>query len=335
MQHGSLVIIAEAGVNHNGSVARALELVNAAADVGADIVKFQTFLPEEIAIGSAPLAEYQRGTSRGNRSQREMLSELVLEAEDWVKIRDRCEERGIEFLSTAFDRESLKLILGLGVSRLKVPSGEITHRRFLEDIARTGLPIILSTGMSDLNEVRQAINVLVQGGVGLDLLTVLQCTSAYPAPPSDLNLRAMVTMHEEFLVNVGLSDHSLGVEAAIAAVALGAVVIEKHITLNRNDTGPDHAASMEPQQFGELVEMLRRTEVALGDGTKRCSASEFEVRKVARRSLVATQRIEAGTPLSDQVLAASRPGIGVSPMEVDRYVGTTATRAFEQGELIE
>lgn len=328
----SVLVIAEAGVNHNGSVTAALELVDAAAASGANIVKFQTFDPAEIASTHAPMADYQKSASSGAASQRDMLEALVLKHEDLLAVRDRCSAQGIEFLSTAFDKKSLDLLIDLGVKRIKVPSGEITHKRLLESVANKGLPVILSTGMAEMWEISDALEVVQSRGLPREAITVLHCTSSYPAPHCDLNLRAMTSIANQLGVDIGYSDHSLGPEAAVAAVALGARVIEKHITLDRTATGPDHAASMEPDEFTDMVIMIRNVEMALGDGKKRLMPSEANVRGVARRSLTAAIDIAEGAVITDEMICAIRPGNGMSPMEIDRFIGQRAERSLRAGE---
>lgn len=327
-------MIAEVGVNHNGSLATALALVDAAVTSGADIVKFQTFDPAEIASTGAPMAEYQRNSASGAASQRGMLEGLVLSHADLVAVRDHCVATGIEFLSTAFDTKSLDVLVDLGIRRIKVPSGEITHRRLLESVAARGLPVILSTGMSEMWEISDAVKVLRSQGLPLEKIIVLHCTSAYPAPYCDLNLRALSTIAEQLGVRIGYSDHSLGPEAAVAAVALGARVIEKHITLDRLAAGPDHSASMEPADFSDMVRMIRSVEIALGDGGKRMMPSEENVRSVARRSLTAAIHIEEGALITEEMICATRPGVGMSPMAIDRLIGHPAIRSFKAGEAI-
>lgn len=334
MNPPKVTVIAEAGVNHNGSLATALELVEAAATAGADIVKFQTFDPHDLAGPDAPTADYQRVSTGGQRSQRAMLESLVFTPDQWVAVRDHCRSCGIEFLSTAFDRQSLDQLIVLGVKRIKVPSGEITNRRLLEYVADQGLPVMISTGMCDTTEAADALSVLMSRGLPPHLVTVLHCTSAYPAPFEDLNLRAMESLREALGVAVGYSDHSLGPEVAVAAVSLGATIIEKHITLDTSAPGPDHAASMEPPAFRSMVEMIRHIEQALGDGRKRCMPSELAVRDVARRSLVAACDISTGTVLTSDMITATRPGTGTSPMAIDDWLGRPAPRAFRAGEQL-
>lgn len=334
MEKQHVTVIAEAGVNHNGSLAEALRLVEAAAEAGADIVKFQTFDPSEIAGVNAPTADYQRISTGGEESQRALLESLVLTPAEWVAVRDHCLAHHIEFLSTGFDRNSLDYMLALGIKRIKVPSGELTNRRLLEYIGSQGLPVVISTGMANFVEVEDALRVVTRQGLPLGLITLLHCTSAYPAPFDDLNLRALLALRENFGVEVGYSDHSLGPEAVIAAVALGAVVVEKHLTLDRSKQGPDHAASMEPIPFGEMVRMIRHVERSLGDGVKRCMPSEQTIRAVARRSLVATRDIPNGTLITEEMVTATRPGGGISPMALEDILNRPAQRSFRAGEML-
>lgn len=325
----SVLIIAEIGVNHNGSLRRALDLVDAAVEAGADVAKFQTFVSTEIAVASAPVAPYQ--LTRGVENQRSLLSALALSRDDYAVIKKHCDRTGIEFLSTAFDPESLRFLIDVGIERVKIPSGEITNPLLLRVAAEVGLPVIMSTGMSDLDEVRRAIAIFG----GTSSLTLLHCTSAYPTPLEEVNLRAMSSMSQEFDLPVGYSDHTPGIEASIAAVALGASVIEKHLTLSCDDSGPDHRASLEPREFRGLVAALRKTHRALGTSEKTCTPSEFLVRDAARRSLVALRRIEQGELFSPLNLGAKRPGSGRSPFEFDLLVGTRSPKSYEPDDMIE
>lgn len=329
------LIIAEAGVNHNGDTALALALVDAAAAAGADVVKFQTFTADSLVTRSADKAEYQRRRGAAGETQHEMLSRLELSRSAHEAIIARCRDRGIQFLSTAFDVESVDLLRGLGVRLFKIPSGEITNLPYLRHIARTGGPVILSTGMATLDDVEAAIRALESAGTPRDRLTVLQCTTQYPAPFEDVNLLAIPAMSRRFGVAAGFSDHTPGIEAAVAAVALGATVIEKHFTLDRTLPGPDHAASLEPAELAALVTAIRHIEAALGDGEKRPMPSELANRDVARKSLVAAAPIRAGELFSEANIAAKRPGTGISPMRLDDVVGRRAPRDFKIDEPIE
>lgn len=330
-----VLVVAEAGVNHGGDLGTGLALVDAAADAGADVVKFQTFSAARLATATAGQAPYQRAAMAGEMSQREMLAALELSVEDHVALAEHCSARGIEFCSTGFDVEDVDLLVDLGVRRLKVPSGELTDLPLLRHVGRQGLPILLSTGMADLDEVRAAVDALEAAGAARAEITVLHCTSAYPAPVEDANLAALATLRDALGVAVGYSDHTAGIEVAVAAVALGATVVEKHLTLDRSASGPDHAASIEAEAFAQMTRMIRSVETALGDGVKAPRPSELAVRAVARRSLVARTPIAAGEVFTADNVAAKRPSGGLSPMAWDDVIGRTAPRALEADEMIE
>jgi N,N'-diacetyllegionaminate synthase len=325
-------IIAEAGVNHNGDPALALRLVDVAADAGADCVKFQTFRADKVAVDTAPKAAYQAAATGVSESQLAMLRKLELPEQAWANIAARCGERGIEFLSTPFDEDSAASLHTLGVRRFKVPSGELTNLAFLAHLARYGKPVLLSTGMGDLEEVRLAVQALKDAGAGE--VTVLHCVTDYPADPADANLRAMATMRQAFGTPVGWSDHMLGNEVAFAAAALGADVIEKHFTLDRTLSGPDHAASMEPAELAALVAGVRKIERALGDGKKIPTARELANRSVVRRSLVAATDIPRGAAITEAMIAARRPGDGLPPAMLPQLVGRRAMRDIRAGTLL-
>lgn len=330
------LIIAEAGVNHNGDLALARQLVRVAADAGADLVKFQTFVADRITSADAPKAEYQKAATGTAESQQEMIRRLELSRADHEALIDECRDAGIGFFSTGFDPESIDLLVELGIDRIKVPSGEITNLPLLRHIAAKGLPVILSTGMADLAEIEAAIAVLEQGGIARSDLTVLHCNTQYPTPMEDVNLTAMARIGEAFGIGYGYSDHTLGIEVPIAAVALGATVIEKHFTLDRTMPGPDHQASLEPGELAAMVAAIRNIERAMaGDGIKRPSPSECGNRAIARRSLVAARPISAGEQFGPDNLAAKRPGTGLSPMLWDDVIGRPAPRDFAADELIE
>ena len=330
------LIIAEAGVNHNGDLALARQLVRVAADAGADLVKFQTFVADRITSADAPKAEYQKAATGTAESQQEMIRRLELSRADHEALIDECRDAGIGFFSTGFDPESIDLLVELGIDRIKVPSGEITNLPLLRHIAAKGLPVILSTGMADLAEIEAAIAVLEQGGIARSDLTVLHCNTQYPTPMEDVNLTAMARIGEAFGIGYGYSDHTLGIEVPIAAVALGATVIEKHFTLDRTMPGPDHQASLEPGELAAMVAAIRNIERAMaGDGIKRPSPSECGNRAIARRSLVAARPISAGEQFGPDNLAAKRPGTGLSPMLWDVVIGRPAPRDFAADELIE
>lgn len=325
-------VIAEAGVNHNGSLDLALKLVDAAAAAGANAVKFQTFRAEKIATRSAPKAEYQTRTTGTSESQFEMLKKLELSPDGHKTLAARCVESGVTFLSSPFDEESADLLETLDVPAFKVPSGELTNLPFLRYLARKGRPLIVSTGMATLAEVAAAVTAVKD--TGCDRLVLLQCVSNYPAAAADVNLRAMATMAAAFGVPVGYSDHSTGSQVSLAAVALGACVIEKHFTLDRTLPGPDHQASAEPGEFAELVAGIRTVEAALGDGDKRPAPSELETARVARRSLVAAATIPEGSRLTAEMVAARRPGTGLPVDRLGELLGRRAVGEVPAGTLL-
>jgi N,N'-diacetyllegionaminate synthase len=328
-------IIAEAGVNHNGSIELAFRLVDAAAQARADYVKFQTFRTEKLVTRDAPKAAYQKQTSGASESQFDMLKRLELPPSAFREIADHCSEKGIAFLSTPFDAESAAFLAGIGTKALKIGSGDLTDIPFLRELGAIGLPIILSTGMATLGEVEDALETLEVAGTPLERITVLHCTTEYPAPVEEVNLRAMLTLGAAFpRVSIGYSDHTEGIDIPIAAAALGARVIEKHVTLDRAMEGPDHRASLEPQELAQMVRAVRRVTSALGDGRKRPSASELPNRLVARKSIVASRAIAKGETLSPDNLTVRRPGSGISPSQWDRVVGTFATRDYAADDPI-
>ena len=307
-----------------------------AAAAGADLVKFQTFLANKIVSSTAPKAEYQKRTTESGESQFEMIQKLELSRESHEVLIEECRRQGIGFFSTAFDPESFDMLLDLGcVDLIKIPSGEITNLPLLRYMTRLGKPVLLSTGMANLGEVEAAIQVIEAAGTPRHLITILHCTTEYPTPMEDVNLRAMVSMKQAFGVAVGYSDHTPGTEVAIAAAALGATVIEKHFTLDRNLPGPDHKASLEPHELKAMVNAIRNIEVALGDGIKQASRSELKNKPIARKSIVARREINAGEFFSEDNLAAKRPGTGISPMFWDEIIGKIARRNFAVDELIE
>lgn len=329
------LVIAEAGVNHNGDLNLAFRLVEAAAEAGADVVKFQTFNAKQLATASADKAPYQRKLTGEAESQRDMLQKLQLAREDHLRLIDYCNRIGIEFLSTAFDLVSIDLLSSLKIQRWKIPSGEITNLPYLRKIGCFKQPVILSTGMANLGEIEAAIDVLELAGTSRDQITVLHCTTEYPAPLDEVNLRAMQTISRSFRVAVGYSDHTDGIAVPIAAVAMGATVIEKHITLDCAMEGPDHRASLEPDQFSAMVQGIRAIEQALGDGAKRPTASERANLLIVRKSLVAARAIQAGELLTADNITAKRPGTGISPMHWDALIGRNSSRDYAPDELIE
>lgn len=331
----SVLIIAEVGVNHNGDIDLAKELIRISASVGADVVKFQTYVGESLTTESAPKADYQKLADQSGESQLEMLQKLQLDYDDHLKLKIHAEDHGIEFLSSAFDIKSLRFLESLSLRRIKIPSGEITNLPFLKEVASINKPTILSTGMSTFDEVKQALKILTENGLDSNLITVLQCNTEYPTPPEDVNLLAMQMMQKELKLNIGLSDHTQGIEVSLAAVGLGAKVIEKHITINKDFQGPDHAASLEPDQFKKMVQSIRLIEKALGSSTKKVSNSEKKNRPIARKSIVALNKISKGEYFSESNLTTKRPGSGISPMKWDSVIGKKSKRDYLPDELIE
>lgn len=329
------LIIAEAGVNHNGDLNIAKRLVDEAAGSGADIVKFQTFNASRLSTPYAKKAEYQLEDVGGVETQYDMLRRLELKDEMHHSLIRHCAELKIEFLSTGFDIESVNFLSKLGQSRFKIPSGEITNLPYLRHIGRYGKPIILSTGMATLGDIEIAIETLEQAGTPRSGVTVLHCTTSYPTAMNEVNLRAMQTIQSAFGVAVGYSDHTQGIEVAIAAVAMGATLIEKHFTLDKSLPGPDHKASLEPSELAELIAAIRNIEVALGDGIKRPTENEAKNKEVARKSLVASRAIKEGEIFTAENITAKRPGTGISPMKWDEVLGKKAQRCFAIDELIE
>ena len=336
MKNQSTLIIAEAGVNHNGSQKLARELIQVAAEAGADLIKFQTFAADRLVTGSAKKADYQLVTTEAQESQHEMIRKLELSREIHEELIEYCQQCGIGFFSTGFDIQSVSLLAELGLDRFKIPSGEITNLPYLQHLGSYGKPIILSTGMAKLGEIEAALEVLEASGTAREKVTVLHCNTEYPTPMEDVNLRAMCAIREALGVEVGYSDHTLGIEVPVAAVALGARVIEKHFTLDRSLPGPDHSASLEPAELKAMVQAIRNIELALsGDGLKCPSPSETKNVLIARKSLVANCAIRAGEIFTSQNLTTKRPGTGISPMRWDEFIGRTATRDYQEDELIE
>lgn len=322
----TVTVIAEAGVNHNGDLGLAEALIDAAADAGAPVVKFQTFSADRLVTRDAPKALYQIETTGGRESQWAMLKRLELSRADHLALQRHCHKRGIEFLSTPFDETAADMLAELGVARFKIASGEATNLPFLAHLARIGRPLILSTGMTDMAEVAAAVQTIREAGN--PPLTILHCVSSYPAAPQDYNLRVLATLAATFNLPVGLSDHSLGLSVTLAAVALGATVIEKHLTLDRAMTGPDHRASLEPSELAALVRDVAIVEQALGDGVKRPTAAELPLRAIARKSVVAARDIAAGQIIAAADLAIRRPGTGLAPAQLPTVVGRTARGAI-------
>lgn len=328
-------IIAEVGVNHNADLNLAYKLIDVAVSAGVDAVKFQTAIPELVVTSYAQKANYQKDTSGTDESQLEMIRKILFPLDTHRDIKKYCEDKGIIFFSTAFDPVSQSFLEELGQPYHKAPSGEITNLPYLRQVGSYGRPVILSTGMATLGEIEAALDVLEQAGTPRSQITVLHCNTEYPTPMTDVNLRAMLTIRDAFGVAVGYSDHTLGIEVPIAAVALGATMIEKHFTLDRNLPGPDHKASLEPDELKAMVSAIRNIEQAMGDGIKRPSPSEAKNKAIARRSLVAACAIRAGEVFSAANLTAKRPGTGLSPMRWDEALGRKASRDFAPDEMIE
>lgn len=329
------LIIAEAGVNHNGDIEIAKKLIDVAADAGADLVKFQTFKADQLVTKDALKAEYQRESVNISETQYEMLKKLELSEAEHRELIKHSESKGIGIFSTAFDVESIDLLDSLGQELFKIPSGEITNFPYLQHIGKLGKRVILSTGMSFLEEIEAAIKVLEKSGTSLKNLTLLHCTSAYPAPVVDVNLLSMQTMRERFSVEVGYSDHTLGIEVSLAAVAMGATVIEKHFTFDRNAIGPDHKASLEPAELRSMILGIRNIEEAIGDGIKKVMPSEMSNREIARKSVVARHQISIGQELNETNLTTKRPGTGISPMEWVNLMGKKAKKNYAVDEQID
>lgn len=328
------LIIAEAGVNHNGDINIAKKLIDVASEAGADYVKFQTFKAENLVQRNAEKATYQVENTGNNDSQFEMLKKLELTYENHAVLIDYCKSKNIKFLSTAFDFESIDFLKNK-LDFYKIPSGEITNLLYLEKVAKLNLAVVMSTGMASMEEVKAALNVLLKNGVKKGSITVLHCNTEYPTPMEDVNLTAMLSIKKELSVKIGYSDHTLGIEIPIAAVALGAEVIEKHFTLDRTMVGPDHKASLEPNELKAMVLAIRNIEIALGDGIKRPSMSEQKNIVVARKSIVAIENIKKGDVFSIENISVKRPGNGISAMRWQDVVGMTAVRDFKEDELIE
>ena len=327
------LIIAEAGVNHNGDFSLAKKLVDEAYLAGADIVKFQTCKAENVISRYADKAEYQKVTTGTNDSQLDMVRKLMLSFDEYRQLKEYCDEKGITFLSTAFDLESVDYLHSIGMKLWKIPSGEVTNLPLLIKIAKLHEPIIMSTGMCELSEVEDAIKVLKENGAGE--ITLLHCTTEYPAPYEDVNLKAMETMRNAFNCSVGYSDHTKGIEVPIAAVALGASVIEKHFTLDRNMEGPDHKASIEPNELKQMISAIRNIEQTIGDGNKVISSSEKKNQDIARKSIIAKANIKKGDVFSEDNITTKRPGSGINPMKWFELIGKTAKHDYQEDYLIE
>ena len=330
------LIIAEAGVNHNGDIAKAKALIDKGAEAGVDFVKFQTFKAGNLVTKQAKRAAYQDKNTQDNDSQYEMLKKLELSQAVHQELIDYCAQKGVQFLSTGFDFESLEFLAGLGITIAKIPSGEITNLPYLRKIATLFPEVILSTGMATITEIKDAVKVLTDNGISKDKITILHCNTEYPTPMEDVNLKAMLHIQRELGVPVGYSDHTLRIEVPIAAVALGATVIEKHFTLDKTLPGPDHKASLEPEELKAMVMAIRNIEKAIGgSGLKEVSKSEAKNKPIARKSIVATKTIKKGDLFSVENLTVKRPGTGISPMQWDNVIGKTAKKDFEEDDLIE
>lgn len=333
MSDNRTLIIAEAGVNHNGDIELAKKMIEVAKDCGADVVKFQTGKADLVTSKFAQMANYQKKNSGVEKTQKEMLKNLELPYESFIELANYCSKVEIKFLSTPFEIDSVHFLDELGCNIWKIPSGEITNLPYLIEIAKTGKDIILSTGMSTLEEIQNAYDVLKNYGAGK--ITLLHCTTQYPTPYSDVNLNAMLTLRNVFHTDVGYSDHTDGIDVPVAAVALGAKVIEKHFTLDKNMEGPDHKASIEPDQLLNMVKSIRNIEMALGNGEKRPMRSEIENIGIARKSIVAKKHINKGEVFSEDNITTKRPGNGISPMRWFEVIGQAAIRDFDEDELVE
>jgi N,N'-diacetyllegionaminate synthase len=327
-------IIAEAGVNHNGSLKLAIKLIDAAKKSGADAVKFQTFKADSLVSKNAKKAAYQQKTTLVDESQYAMIKKLELSLNDHHQLIAYCKKRNIEFLSSPFDLESIDLLVELGLCTIKIPSGEITNLPYLQKIGKLNLCVILSTGMAEIKEISDAIKVLTESGTDKEKIVVLHCNTEYPTPYKDVNLKAMITIRDKFNIKVGYSDHTSGIEIPIAAVALGAEIIEKHFTLDKTMVGPDHAASLEPQQLKQMINSIRNIEIAMGDGLKRPSTSEEKNKMVARKSLVAACSIKKGDLFTEENITVKRPGNGISPMKWYKVIGKTSNKNFNADDII-
>ncbi|EEP61156.1 N-acetylneuraminate synthase [Sulfurihydrogenibium yellowstonense] len=328
-------IISEAGVNHNGSIEIAKKMIEVAKECGADAIKFQTFKAEKVISKYAPKAEYQKQTTGEIDSQLEMVKKLELSFDDFIVLKEYCDKLNIMFLSTPFDFESIDFLDDLGLEIFKIPSGEITNLPYLEKIGKLGKKVILSTGMADLGEIEDALDILTSCGTKKEDITILHCNTEYPTPYEDVNLLAMLTIKEALKVKVGYSDHTLGIEVPIAAVALGASVIEKHFTLDKNMEGPDHKASLEPHELKAMIDAIRNIEKSLGNGIKKPSKSELKNKDIARKSIVAKREIKKGEIFTEDNITVKRPGNGISPMRWYEVLGKVALKDYKEDELIE
>jgi N,N'-diacetyllegionaminate synthase len=331
----SVLIIAEAGVNHNGSLAMAKKMVDASVESGADAIKFQTFKAEKLVSKYAPKAEYQKKITSEDESQLDMIKRLELDVSAHKELFDYCRQKDILFVSSPFDPESIHLLRDLGLGIFKIPSGEITNLPYLRQIGMLKKKVILSTGMAELGEIEDALSILMDSGTPKGDITVLHCNTEYPTPFEDVNLHAMLTIRDAFKVKVGYSDHTVGIAIPIAAVSLGAMVIEKHFTLDKNMVGPDHETSLDTSELKAMVEAIRNVEKALGDGIKRSSPSELKNKFVVRKSIVTARDVRKDQVFTEENVTVKRPGNGISPMEWDKVIGKTAKKDFKKDDLIE
>ncbi len=327
-------IIAEAGVNHNGSIELAKKLIDVASESGADAVKFQTFKAEKLVLKSVQKADYQKQTTDSKESQFDMIKKLELDVDTHKELISYCQTKNIMFLSTPFDHDSIELLNGLGLQIFKIPSGEITNLPYLRHIGKLNKKVILSTGMADIGEIEDALDLLIDAGTKKENITVLHANTMYPTPMEDVNLRAMVTIGNTFDIDYGYSDHTLGIEVPVAAVAMGASVIEKHFTLDKTMEGPDHKASLEPDELKAMVKAIRNIELALGSSIKKPSKSEIPNMQVVRKSIVAKKEIKKGEMFTEENITVKRPGTGMNPMRWDDIIGTLATQNYKEDELI-
>ena len=329
-----IIIIGEAGVNHNGNVKKAKQLIDIASKAGVDIIKFQTFSTERLVTKFAKKATYQKNIKNPQQSQYRMLKALELSRNDHYVLKKYCKKKKIEFLSTAFDNESVLFLNKLKIKRFKIPSGEITNIPYLKYIGKFNKPIIMSTGMSTLLDIKKALNILFKAGAKKKYITLLHCNTEYPTPKKNVNLKAMLTLKNYFGLKIGYSDHTLGIEIPIAAAALGAKVIEKHFTFNRNQVGPDHKTSLEPKELETMVKSIRNVEEALGNGIKKPSKKELQNMSAVRKSIVALKNIKKGEKFSENNLTLKRPGNGISPIKFYKIIGKNAKKSFLKDELI-
>ena len=334
-KHQKTFIIAEAGVNHNGSIERAIKMIHIAKNAGADAVKFQTSIPEDLTTDYAEKAQYQLKHTSNNESQLEMLKKIHLPLGDYEILQRECKKNDIEFMSTPFDLKSLACLVDLKMSFYKIPSGEITNLPLIREIAKVAKNVILSTGMSNLNEISDILDILTKAGISKNNISILHCNTEYPTPMKNVNLNSMLTLREKFKVNIGLSDHTLGIEVPIAAVAMGATIIEKHFTIDQTLEGPDHKASLNPEQLKSMITGIRNVEIAFGDYNKLPTKGELKNIHIARKSIVASCDIKKGEVLTSDNLTTKRPGNGISPMKWDSIIGRKSNKDYQKDELIQ